>query len=140
LLAALLLSTRLARALARPLVDMRNAVRALQAGHLDTRLQVREDSEIGELMSNLNHLAATLQAAEARQSETVAQLVSAREQAAQASRAKSDFLPMMSHGSRTPLHGVTGMLQPLDTTELSAAPREYVSAASESADHRPDDL
>lgn len=135
LLAALLLSTRLARALARPLVDMRNAVRALQEGHLDTRLQVREDSEIGELMSNLNHLAATLQAAEARQSETVTQLVSAREQAEQASRAKSDFLAMMSHELRTPLNGVMGMLQLLDTTELSGEQREYVSVASESTDH-----
>src|SRR5690606_13744976 len=36
---------------------------------------------------------------------------------------------------RTPLNGVMGMLQLLDTTELSGEQREYVSIASESTDH-----
>ena len=136
LLAALLLSIRLARALATPLVQMSKAVQALQDGRLETRLQINEDSQIGELMNNLNHLAATLQQAELQQREAMAALIAAREQAEQASRAKSDFLAMMSHELRTPMNGVMGMLQLLETTDLSDEQLEYARIASESTDHQ----
>ncbi len=62
-----------------------------------------------------------------------AELVSARDEAQAASRAKSDFLANMTHEVRTPLNGILGMLQLLETSTLDADQADYLSVALSSA-------
>ena len=61
-------------------------------------------------------------------------LLAAKESAEASSRAKGEFLANMTHEVRTPLNGVLGMLQVLQTSSLDAVQQEYVGIAMESAE------
>lgn len=59
-------------------------------------------------------------------------LVSAKDTAESASSIKSDFLANMSHEVRTPLNGILGMLQLIQTTGVNEEQANYVNIAIKS--------
>ena len=96
-------------------IALRNGVG--HSGHLLTiSLDITERKRADESMTLLNE-----------------QLVSARDRAEAANKAKSQFLANMSHEIRTPMNAVLGMLQLLGHTELVQRQHDYIDKAQSAA-------
>ncbi|KRW59799.1 ATP-binding protein [Pseudomonas sp. TTU2014-080ASC] len=135
LLPTFFLARRLARRLSKPLSEMGQAVTAIQAGNFHTPLPEVGNGELASLSRHINDLALALSFASQEQQRAMGLLIQAREQAVLANQTKSDFLAMMSHELRTPMNGVLGMLQLMETTEMTSEQHEYAALAKESTEH-----
>ncbi|HWA28410.1 MAG TPA: ATP-binding protein [Lacunisphaera sp.] len=90
--------------------------------------------ELKEKQRQTDVLNRGLSAEVAHRREVEAELRTAKDRAESANQAKSEFLATMSHEIRTPMNGILGMLDLLNTANLTPAQREQVETAANSAD------
>lgn len=95
--------------LARPLAEVAAAARRVGEGRLDTQIPVRGDDELADLSGCFNDMAAKMQ-----------ELV----------QFKEDLMSTLSHEMRTPLGGLKGFLQYLQSSPAAKSPLEREKAYS----------
>lgn len=139
ILALITLGTTLKKTVTQPLNQLMMRTKQLSLGKFDTEADSEKQSshEIGALAASTEQMASELAQIVSNLEKTVDQrtkdLATARDEAEQASAAKTIFLANMSHEIRTPLTGVIGMLDLLAEENLNASAKAYLNMAQKSS-------
>lgn len=111
LLLGTLLALRLSSSVTQPVLSLQRVVGAIRGGDLSARVSPHPAGTLRNLEEGINEMAASLQAGrdemENRIAAATAELKQKRDEAEQASIAKSRFLAAASHDLRQPLHALS---------------------------------
>lgn len=149
LLIVLVILVILQRQITRHLESMANYSREIGAGELEHSLTLnrqppKKRDELDQLVTALNDMRQSIRMDIARREQEeqrlrynrdqlqemverrTKSLLHAKEAAEEASNAKSRFLSTMSHEIRTPMNGMLGMIQLLESSELTTKQRDHI--------------
>nr|WP_249136482.1 hybrid sensor histidine kinase/response regulator [Bradyrhizobium tropiciagri] len=152
LVCAVLAAWLLSRRMVVPIHALARSASLIGRGQLDQRISIKTGDELESLGGQFNSMAEQLQQSyatlEQRVVDRTAELAAARDTAMAehaaaerarntaelANAAKSRFLAVISHELRTPMNGVLGVLQLLDTKERDPEQRRLLDIANASGD------
>jgi signal transduction histidine kinase/DNA-binding response OmpR family regulator len=132
---AAMVASRGVRLALHPAVKLKRVMAQVKADqNYSLRAEVGSADEIGELTTGFNDMLERIQERDELLDDNNAKLQQLKDQAEQASKAKSDFLALMSHELRTPMSGVIGMLNLTLRQELPDKAREQITTARSNAE------
>lgn len=99
------------RSVTNPIRKIYDGIKNIKDGDLSHRIPVNFSGELAVLASGINNMTASLETARLKEEKQKSSLIIAKQQAEEASKAKSLFLSSMSHEMRTPMNAVLGFAQ-----------------------------
>ena len=134
LLLAIGFSIRLQGLVTAPILKLTNLTRKVTSSSDFSQRAVKTAAdEVGTLFDGFNHMMEEIESRDEVLQQNNRELAIARQDAIDASDAKSSFLANMSHEIRTPMNGVLGMLELLADTPLQDEQQEFARTARNSA-------
>ncbi len=142
--AGLLVASRMARQISRPVVELATLVRRVHETHdYAATARIEAEGEVADLVEGFDammagirdrdaRIAAHVTSLESQVESRTADLVVARDAADQANAAKSDFLAVMSHEIRTPLNGILALSEMLAKSDLPQRQQRYATVIAKS--------
>ena len=120
--------------ISRPLNQLTNATIEISKGNWEREISVRGKDEIGTLAANFTIMKKAVLDQQDLLKKREEDALKAKDEAEEASKAKSEFLAVMSHEIRTPMNGVIASAELLNETSLDEKQKEYLYTLRQSAD------
>ena len=130
-LATIFIALLFSRSVTKPISQIYTGVSIIKQGNLQYRIPINFSGELAELAKSINNMTSSLEVAQTKEKQRQEALISAKQEADRANKAKSLFLSSMSHEMRTPLNAILGYSQLIEVDAKDKLTKPYEKTQEE---------